>query len=265
MKINFVKKYWEKEEYRGMKKLYEKNEVTFAVIMIVVYVVGTSFAEAANASVGIAKLIPAAFHVLFAAFIFGWIKKNGLIEKYGLFAPKYKAAKAWFFLPLIIVACSGIIFGVKLQYTIPETILYMVSMLCVGFLEEIIFRGFLFVGMAKNNVKAAIIVSSITFGLGHIVNLLNGKPFFETMVQIIFAVFVGFTLVALFYKGKSLVPCMVFHGVNNALSAIEKSNEEIAGVFAMSKESFEMALLAAFILILAVYSIVMFRKLSVEE
>lgn len=247
-----------------MKKLYEKNEVTFAVIMIVVYVVGTSFAEAANASLGIVKLIPAAFHVLFAAFIFGWIKKNGLIEKYGLFAPKYKATKAWFFLPLIIVACSGIIFGVKLQYTIPETILYMVSMLCVGFLEEIIFRGFLFVGMAKNNVKAAIVVSSVTFGLGHIVNLLNGKPFFETMVQIIFAVFVGFTLVALFYKGKSLVPCIVFHGVNNALSAIEKSNEEIAGILSMSKESFEMALLAAFILILAVYSVTMFKKLSVE-
>ncbi len=118
--------------------------------------------------------------------------------------------------------------------------------------------------MAKNNVKAAIIVSSITFGLGHIVNLLNGKPFFETMVQIIVAVSVGFTLVVLFYKGKSLVPCIVFHGVNNALSAIEKSNEEIAGVFAMSKESFEMALLAAFILILAVYSVTMFKKLSVE-
>ncbi len=48
------------------------------------------------------------------------------------------------------------------------------------------------------------------------------------------------------------------------MSAIEKSNEEIAANFAMSKESYEMIVMVVFILLLAVYSIVMFRKLSVE-
>ena len=248
-----------------MKKLYEKNEVTFAVLMIVIYVVGTSISEAVTAGIGVNKLVPAIFHVIFAALIYGWISKNGLKEKYGLFAPKYNAAKAWFFLPLVIVAFSGILFGVKLQYSLLVTVLYIVSMLCVGFLEEIIFRGFLFVGMARSNVLAAIIVSSITFGLGHIVNLLNGKAFFETIVQIIFAVIVGFTLVVLFYRGKSLLPCIIFHGVNNSLSAIEKSNEEIANILSMSKESFEMAVLAVLIVILAVYGAVMYKKLSVEK
>jgi membrane protease YdiL (CAAX protease family) len=97
-------------------------------------------------------------------------------------------------------------------------------MICVGFLEEIIFRGFLFKGMAKKNVKSAIIVSSITFGIGHIVNLLNGQPLLETLLQIIFALAVGFVLVTLFYKGKSLIPCIAFHSINNSLSAI--SNDE---------------------------------------
>jgi membrane protease YdiL (CAAX protease family) len=248
-----------------MKKLYEKNEVTFAVLMIVIYVVGSSISEAVTAGIGVYKLVPAIFHVIFAVLIYGWISKNGLIEKYGLFAPKYKAAKAWFFLPLVIVACFGMVFGGKLQHSMPETVLHIVSMLCVGFLEEIIFRGFLFVGMARSNVLSAIIVSSITFGLGHIVNLLNGKAAFETIMQIIFAVTVGFTLVVLFYRGKSLLPCIIFHGVNNSLSAIEKSNEEIANILSMSKESFEMAVLAIFIVILAVYSTVMYKKLSADK
>ena len=104
-------------------------------------------------------------------------------------------------------------------------------MLCVGFLKEIIFRGFLFVGMSKNNLRSAVIVSSITFGIGHLVNLFNGQLFFETMIQILFAIAVGFTLVILFYKGKSLIPCIIFHGLNNSLSVIEKTNREAADFF----------------------------------
>ena len=93
-------------------------------------------------------------------------------------------------------------------------------MLCVGFLEELIFRGFLFRAIEKENLTRAIVISSVTFGIGHIVNLFNGQNLLETVGQIVFAVFVGFALVILFHKGKSLVPCMVFHGIFNALSVI---------------------------------------------
>ena len=55
-------------------------------------------------------------------------------------------------------------------------------------------------------------------------NLLNGQDLAETASQIIFAVFVGFALVILFRTGKSLVPCIVFHGVFNALSVV--ANDE---------------------------------------
>lgn len=61
-----------------------------------------------------------------------------------------------------------------------ETALYVLSMLCVGFIEELIFRGFLFKAMAKDGIKSAIIVSSITFGLGHIINLVNGAELLPT-------------------------------------------------------------------------------------
>ena len=130
-------------------------------------------------------------------------------------------------------------------------------------LEEIIFRGFLFVGMSRKNVHSAIVVSSVTFGIGHIVNLLNGQDLLETLLQIVFAVAVGFALVALFYKGKSLIPCIVFHGVNNALSAVsdEKASLKVFGT--AEKELWITVSIAVVIAI--VYSVAMWKRLSPEK
>lgn len=103
------------------------------------------------------------------------------------------------------------------------TACYVISMCCVGFLEEVIFRGLLFRAMEKDNPKTAIIVSALTFGLGHIVNLFNGsgQDITATIIQIVFAVLVGFVLVLIFYYSGSLIPCILFHSVNNVLSAFE--------------------------------------------
>lgn len=93
-------------------------------------------------------------------------------------------------------------------------------MFCVGFIEEIIFRGFLFKAMSKDNVKFAIIVSSITFGIGHIVNLINGSgaDVISNLCQVCYAMAGGFMFVSIFYKSKSLWPCIIAHSIINALS-----------------------------------------------
>jgi len=88
----------------------------------------------------------------------------------------------------------------------------------IGFLEEIIFRGFLFKMMAKDNVKLAIIVSSVTFGVGHIINLFNGASLIPTLLQIMYATSGGFLFVIIFYKSNSLWPCIITHSLINALS-----------------------------------------------
>ena len=100
-----------------------------------------------------------------------------------------------------------------------ETLLYIVSMFFVGFLEEMIFRGFLFNAMAKNNEKAAIIVSSVTFGMGHIVNLINGSgaELLPNLLQVMYAIAIGFAFVMVYYKIKSLLFCIITHGILNGL------------------------------------------------
>lgn len=86
-------------------------------------------------------------------------------------------------------------------------------------MEEVIFRGFLFAAIAKNNVKSAIVISSVTFGVGHIINLFNGSgmDLINNLCQIVFAIAVGFLLVTLFYRGGSLLPCIIVHSAINTL------------------------------------------------
>ena len=212
-----------------MKKIYDKNELNFALIWIGIYVVLMSVGDSVSSSVGISKLVTAPVCIVLTIIIYLWISKNELKEKYGLCPFKENAKKYLYFVPLVLLASTNLWWGVKLNLTLAETVLYVISMLCVGFLEEVIFRGFLFKAMCKTNIKSAIIVSSITFGIGHIVNLLNGADVSETLMQICYAVAIGFLFTIIFYKGKSLWPCIITHSVINSLSAF--ANEEGAPVW----------------------------------
>lgn len=205
-----------------MNRLYKKSEIGFALLWIGLYVVLTSLADSASVSLGAIKSVTATLHIIMTAVLWGWIAKNGLQEKYGFCGLKQPAWRFLYFLPLAVIASSALWSGAQLNWTGLETACYVVSMLCVGFLEEVIFRGLLFKAMAKENLKRAIVVSAVTFGLGHIVNLLHGQALGETLLQIVFAVMVGFVLVIIFHRGGSLIPCILFHSVNNALFAFAR-------------------------------------------
>lgn len=214
-----------------MYTLYKKNESWFAVLSIIIFVVGSSIADSLSKSVGIAKTITSLFHLVLFAIIFLFIKKNNLFQYYGLCKSNLPAKKVLYYFPLVIIASVNLWFGVKMNFTPIETLFFILSMLLVGFLEEVIFRGFLFKAMCKDNVKTAIIVSSLTFGIGHIVNLFNGSgaELIPNLCQVGYAIAIGFMFVMLFYRGKSLWPCIITHSVLNSLGAF--SNTEMAETY----------------------------------
>ena len=202
-----------------MKKLYEKNELTFAIVWIAVYCVLQSVANPLNKAIGVAYAASAAFCVLQAVVLFAFIRKNNLQKRYGLCGAPVPASRFLYYVPLVILASGNLWNGVALNYSPAETALRVVCMLCVGFLEEVIFRGLLFESIAKDNIKSAVIISSVTFGIGHIINLFNGSGMdpVNNLCQIIFAIAVGFLLVTIFYRGGSLLPCIFVHAAINTL------------------------------------------------
>ena len=202
-----------------MKKLYEKNELTFAIVWIVVYCVLQSLANPLNKAIGVAYAASAAFCVLQTVVLFAFIRKNNLQKRYGLCKSPVPACRFLYYVPLLILASGNLWNGIAINYTPMETVCRIVCMLCVGFLEEVIFRGLLFVAIAKDNIKSAIVISSVTFGIGHIINLFNGSgmDLVNNLCQIAFAVAVGFLLVTIFYRGGSLLPCILAHSAINTL------------------------------------------------
>lgn len=203
-----------------MKKLYEKNELTFAIVWIVIYCVLQSLANLLNEMIGIEYSASTAFCILQAVVLFAFIRKNNLLKRYGLCKSLVPAWRFLYYVPLVILASGNLWNGIALNYTPVETVCRVVCMLCVGFLEEMIFRGFLFVSIAKDNIKSAVIISSVTFGIGHIINLFNGSgmSLINNLCQIVFAIAVGFLLVTIFYRSGSLLPCIIVHSAINVLS-----------------------------------------------
>lgn len=204
-----------------IKKLYDKNEIWFSVIWIIAYCVLASIGDNLSDALGISKVITLPILLTLSVVLFLFIKGNNLTEKYGLCKTDVTASKMLFYIPVIILLTANMWYGFKLNMSPFESILYILSMLCVGFLEELIFRGLLFNAMLKNGKNSAIIVSSVTFGIGHIINLINGSgaELLTNLLQVIYAIAVGFMFVMIYYRTKSLLSCIITHGVFNALSA----------------------------------------------
>lgn len=238
-----------------MKKLYEKNELTFALVWIAIYCVLQSLANPLNQMIGIAYAASAVFGVLQTVILAVFIRKNRLQRRYGLCRPAVPARRFLYYVPLVILASGNLWNGIAVNYSPAETVCRIVCMLCVGFLEEVIFWGLLLMSIARKNVRSAIIISSVTFGVGHIINLFNGSgmDLVTNLCQIVFAIAVGFLLVTIFYRGGSLLPCIITHAAINTLGTFANDT----GLTAQMR----LVHVAALISVTVVYALVLTRTL----
>ena len=240
-----------------LKKLYDKSKIWFAVSWIIAYCVLMSAGDAISALVGIEKSVTFAMGIVLSAILLIFLKKYGLFSDYGLCAPKTSACSMLYYLPIVVMLSANLWYGMTLNYGGLEATLYVLAMLCVGFLEEVIFRGLLFEAMRRDSVKAAITVSSVTFGIGHIINLINGSgaELLPNLLQVVYATAAGFMFVMMYFRSKSLIVCIGAHGIFNALSAF--ANEANA--------TEEMRVICAILLTLITGSYALYLALSMKE
>jgi len=203
-----------------MEKLFEKHETLFCIVLIVVYILVNSYCMQ---NFGIEDYRSTIINTIFsiALIILMIILKR--TSYYGL-TKVTNLKKYLYFIPLFLIVSVNLWNGVNINNSTSEIIFHILTMINVGFIEEIIFRGFLFKMMAKDNIKSAIIISAITFGIGHIVNLLNGADLIPTLMQICYAISIGYLFVIIFYKSKSLIPCIITHSLVNSLSIFNIEN-----------------------------------------
>jgi membrane protease YdiL (CAAX protease family) len=187
-----------------------------------------SVGDSISSVIGVEKSLTLPIGILLSVILLSFLKRNGLFKSYGLCASKATACSMLYYLPVFVMLTANLWYGVTMNYGLPETLLYILSMFCVGFLEEVIFRGLLFNAMRVDSVKWAVIVSSVTFGIGHIINLVNvsGAELIPNLLQVVYATAAGFMFVMIYCKTESLIGCILIHGLFNALSAF--ANEAAA-------------------------------------
>lgn len=204
-----------------MKKIFDKHETLICILLIILYVVINSYCMQ---NFGVEDYRSTVINTIFSIALLIFIITLKRTSYYGL-TKVTNLKKYLYFIPLLLIISNNLWNGININNTKSEIIFHILTMLNIGFLEEVIFRGFLFKMMEKDNVKSAIIVSSITFGIGHIVNLFNGADFIPTLVQMCYAISLGYLFVIIFYKSKSLVPCIIAHILINSLSIFNVQNE----------------------------------------
>ena len=238
-----------------MQKLYEKHELRFALGWIAFYVMAVSFADELSRTIGIEKIVTFPLLLTMCAVFLLWMKRNNLFQTFGLCRASLSPSQLLWYLPLAVLISSNLWFGLRWNLPLQETLLYIASMTCVGFVEEVIFRGLLFNAMRKDGLKSAVIVSSLTFGIGHIVNLFNGSgaQLLSNLCQVGYATAIGFLFVILFLKTGSLIPCIVTHSAVNALSVF--ANE---GGITAAQEIFSAITISVIAL---AYSVYLLKKL----
>lgn len=208
-----------------LEKLYKKSEVWFAVMLIVLYVIGNSILLQTSKLIGIEMIYTIPFNMYFLAIMLLFIKKNNLFQYYGINRVKCKPRAVLYYIPLIMISTVNIWFGICIKMDMLHSSVYFMAMILTGIVEELIFRGFLFKAMCKDGLISAIILTSLLFGMGHIVNLFNGNSndLIATIRQLFYAVAIGFLLVSVLLVSRSIIPCMITHSLLNALSTF--SNE----------------------------------------
>ena len=185
-----------------MRRLYEKKEILFAVLWIVAYCVILGTIRGNFGDESICMLITL---LVFTAGIIVFVKTNHLEGKYGLAGWPKDMKKYLFFIPMWILATGNIWDGFAPSYQGTSLVIAAFSMILVGFVEEMIFRGFLFKAMMEGDKTiVAIIVSAVTFGVGHIVNL---------------------------FTGGSIIPCIIAHSLIDVLSLFGADNELIDWIY----------------------------------
>lgn len=215
-----------------MYRLYEKSKLWFSLVWIIAYVIAFSVADELSEELGTAKAATLPVAVVFVVLLTAFLRKHSLTDRYGLCPIHGRASTYLYFVPLMVLVSVNLWRGVSLTMSVPEAVLAVATMICVGFIEEMIFRGFLFTALLQDNIQMAMIVSSVTFGIGHIVNVLRGAPLGPTLLQIAYAIALGFLFTVIFYRSGSLWPCIIAHSSINSLSVFGPPNPpQVYGIF----------------------------------
>ena len=139
-----------------------------------------------------------------------------------------KPNNLWYLAPCLLVAINNLPFipwikGVNkfANVGVQEVLLFIFYCVLIGVFEEIVFRGIIFPSLlsrfekSKKGLIKSMIISSMIFGVAHIVNAFSGAGTIETLLQVVYSSLIGGLCVFAFVKTNNIVSSIVVHALYN--------------------------------------------------
>jgi uncharacterized protein len=229
-----------------MRKLQVRSPVWHAVAWIGIYVVLVGVGDWLSELVGVPNTATTVLLAVLSALLILYLRRDGWIRFYGVRRFRRSDVNGTLlYVPLALIAVMQYTKGLRDDLGLTSVLLIIALMICVGFLEELIFRGMLFRGIQRtSSLMRAVVISGVTFGVGHIVNLARGMTPVEQAIQIGFGVVLGIVLALLFAVTGTIVPLIAFHTLLN-----------ISGNVTVANPASESLMLAATTVICAGYAV----------
>ena len=160
----------------------------------------------------------------------------------------------WLPFTLVLVnLASGVAFGFA-RMDIGRVAYFLAMAGLIGFVEEVFFRGLILRALAPRGLWRAAIVSSVLFGLAHSLNVLSGANPLATLLQVGYALAIGFGFAAVTLRTGTIWPLVLIHALID-FASFRVTN----GVSSGSATTMDMAITALYIVAFTGYGIVMLR------
>src|SRR5690606_7058691 len=120
--------------------------------------------------IGTTNIVTAPLILALSVALLFYLRSASARREYGLVGPTRAAARsAWFYVPLAALVLFPIALSTRRSLGTGAAVLVVVLMLGVAFVEELVFRGFLFQAIrSKSGLRRAVLITGVTFGLGHV-------------------------------------------------------------------------------------------------
>lgn len=207
-----------------MNRLMTSRPILHAILWIVLYIALVNTGDGISEITGI-PYTTGVLLLLLSAILLIYLWKNHRLTYYGLCKIcRQDSQKALMYLPLLALALVQLLAGIPGTITFTDVAVASLLMIGTGFIEEVVFRGFLYRGIVqRRGTVAAILISGATFGIGHIINLLRGYTAIMQVEQIVAAIVIGIVLAMLMAITQSIVPGILFHIVFNITGSISNA------------------------------------------
>lgn len=152
--------------------------------------------------------------------VIAWLTRSGWWKTVG-FKPLHQRGDLLYFLIPLVPMVLNFIPGVQIESIVYTTGVLLIALM-VGFAEESIFRGLMLQAIKPLGQWRAAIITALLFGVTHAMNAMTGKSALDSMMQIGYAVAIGFAYAALALKKDVLWPLVLSHFLTDFVFFIQK-------------------------------------------